>query len=452
MEQQIRFCTASDGVRIAYVTVGEGPPLVYVCGWPQHLELDWESPLSRGFLEELASSFTLVRYDMRGSGLSDRKVSDFSLESLTRDLEAVVDHLKLDTFALLSLGSLAGPISIRYAAEHPERVSHLFLLSSYLRGEGIVPPDRQRVLIEYAATFGIPITELRDEPYLERDEEVHVRKIQKAAVEPEVQGALLRTMFSADAREYADRVTAPALVMHSRNDVLVAFELGREVAAHLPQASFIPFEASSPAIWRIQDIIIPELRRFLGVEVAQAPAAEEVHDHHDIHTILFTDIEGSTALNQRLGDTRTRELLREHERIVRESLKAHGGSEVKAMGDGFMASFPSASRALECAIAMQRAFAKRSEGADEPISVRIGLNAGEPIAERGESGQADLFGAAVNLAARVAASAHGGEILVSDVVRQLAAGKRFLFSDRGETVMRGFEDPVRMHEVRWRED
>jgi adenylate cyclase len=101
---------------------------------------------------------------------------------------------------------------------------------------------------------------------------------------------------------------------------------------------------------------------------------------------------------------------------------------------------------------MQRAFAERNEGAVEPISVRIGLNAGEPIAERGESGQADLFGTAVNLAARVAAHARGGEILAADVVRQLAAGKGFLFSDRGETVMRGFEDPVRLHEVRWRED
>jgi class 3 adenylate cyclase/pimeloyl-ACP methyl ester carboxylesterase len=452
MEQEIRFATASDGVSIAYCVVGEGPPLVYVCGWPQHLELDWESPLSRGFLEEIAGAFTLIRYDMRGSGLSDRKVSDFSLDALTRDLAAVVDQLALEKFALLSLGTLSAPISIHYAAEHPGRVSHLFLLSSYLRGEAIVPPDRRRVLVEYAATFGIPISELGGEPFLDRDEDTHVRKIQKAAVEPEVQGALLNTMFSADVTDEARRVDVPALVMHARGDPMMPFELGREVASHLPQASFVPFEASSPAVWRIQGIILPELRRFLGVAAAPAPAPHEDHAHHDIHTILFTDIEGSTALNERLGDAKGRELLREHERIVRESLKAHGGAEVKTMGDGFMASFPSATRALECAVTMQRAFARRNEDAAEPIRVRIGLNAGEPIAERGESGQSDLFGSAVNLAARVAASAHAGEILVADVVRQLAAGKGFLFSDRGETVMRGFEDPVRIHELRWRED
>ncbi len=163
-------------------------------------------------------------------------------------------------------------------------------------------------------------------------------------------------------------------------------------------------------------------------------------------TILFTDVEGSTALTQRLGDAKARELLREHERIVREALKGHSGSEVKTMGDGFMASFSSATKALECAIAMQRVFAERNESAEEPIMVRVGLNAGEPIAE-----DDDLFGTAVNEAARITAAANGGEILVANVVRELAKGKDFLFADRGETSLRGFEDPVRLFEVRWRE-
>jgi class 3 adenylate cyclase len=111
-----------------------------------------------------------------------------------------------------------------------------------------------------------------------------------------------------------------------------------------------------------------------------------------------------------------------------------------------MASFSSATGALECAIAMQRAFAEHSESAEEPIRVRIGLNAGEPIAE-----EKDLFGTAVIMAARIAAQAAGGEILVANVVRELAAGKGFLFADRGDVALRGFEDPVRLYEVRWRE-
>ena len=163
-------------------------------------------------------------------------------------------------------------------------------------------------------------------------------------------------------------------------------------------------------------------------------------------TILFTDVEGSTALTQRRGDAKARELLREHGRTVREALKSHGGSEVKTMGDGFMASFSSATKALECAIAIQSAFAERNESAEEPIKVRIGLNAGEPIAE-----DDDLYGTAVNLAARIAAKAEGGEILASEAVRQIVAGKKFPFSDLGETALRGFEDRVHIYQVSWRE-
>ena len=124
------------------------------------------------------------------------------------------------------------------------------------------------------------------------------------------------------------------------------------------------------------------------------------------------------------------------------------------MGDGFMASFGSATKALECAVAVQRAFAERNAGVGAhghaPLQIRIGLNAGEPVAEEGPDGRSDLFGTAVIAAARIAAQAEGGEILASDVVRQLVAGKGFLFADRGDAVLRGFDDPVRLYEVRWR--
>ena len=156
-------------------------------------------------------------------------------------------------------------------------------------------------------------------------------------------------------------------------------------------------------------------------------------------TILFTDMEGSTTLTQRLGDAKAQEVLRTHNRIVRDALKAHSGSEIKHTGDGIMASFASASRALECAIAIQRTLAQHNVTAEEPIRVRIGLNAGEPVAE-----EKDLFGTAVQLAARICAHAEPGEILAPIVVRELAAGKGFLFSDRGDVVLRGFEDPVRL--------
>jgi class 3 adenylate cyclase len=165
-----------------------------------------------------------------------------------------------------------------------------------------------------------------------------------------------------------------------------------------------------------------------------------------VQTVLFTDIVGHTEMMQRLGDTKGRDVLREHERITRETLKAHGGTEVKTMGDGFMASFGSVTSAMECAIALQRAFAEHTESMPEPLHVRVGLNAGEPIEEDG-----DLFGAMVILASRIAAKAGAGEILIPEPVCHLLSGKTFTFSDRGEYEMKGFDDAVRLYEVRWQE-
>jgi class 3 adenylate cyclase len=169
-----------------------------------------------------------------------------------------------------------------------------------------------------------------------------------------------------------------------------------------------------------------------------------------LRTVIFTDLVGHTEMMSRLGDEKGRDVLREHERITREVLAAHGGTEVKTMGDGFMASFGSVTKAVECAVALQRAIDEWNTGAGatgrSPLQVRCGLNAGEPIEEEG-----DLFGATVILASRIAAKAEGGEILVSDTVRGLCAGKGFLFSDRGEFEAKGFEEPVRVYEVRWGE-
>jgi len=148
----------------------------------------------------------------------------------------------------------------------------------------------------------------------------------------------------------------------------------------------------------------------------------------------------------RLGDEKGRGVLREHEQVTRNTLKTYGGSEIKTMGDGFMASFTSITKGVECAVALQRAFDERNASAAEPITIRVGLNAGEPIQEDG-----DLFGGTVILAARIAAKAEGAEILVANAVRELCSGKGFLFADRGEFVAKGFEEPVRVYEARWRE-
>ena len=268
---------------------------------------------------------------------------------------------------------------------------------------------------------------------------------QRVAASGETAARWVEGYMDVDTTSLLKDIQVPTLVVHRRGDALSPFELGREMATLIPGARLeplegdihVPFWGDSKAILNAIDGFLRERKAKTEVEAPSAAPGAPL-------TILFTDVEGSTALTQRLGDAKAREVLRAHERIVREALKAHGGSEVKTMGDGFMASFSSATRALECAIAMQRALAEHSESAEEPIRVRIGLNAGEPIAE-----EEDLFGTAVILAARIAASAQGGEILVANVVRELAAGKGFLFSDRDDVALRGFEDPVRLYGVSW---
>ncbi len=236
------------------------------------------------------------------------------------------------------------------------------------------------------------------------------------------------------------------MVLHRRQLPWLSVDFAKDLASRIPNARLALLEGELGA-YALGDsqAVLEAIDEFLG-DGEEARTLAWPAEPGAFRTIVFTDVEGSTALTQRLGDAAARELLREHERMVREALKAHGGSEVKTMGDGFMASFSSATKALECAIAMQRAFEQRNESAEERIRVRIGLNAGEPIAE-----EDDLFGTAVNRAARITATAKGGEILVANVVRELAEGKDFLFADRGEANLKGFDEPVRLYEVRWRE-
>lgn len=177
------------------------------------------------------------------------------------------------------------------------------------------------------------------------------------------------------------------------------------------------------------------------------PPRGEAWTETAFRTIMFTDMAGSTSITGDLGDAGMMELLRSHDRIIRDSLAALGGREIKHTGDGVMACFASVVRGVECAIAIQRSLAAHNESAaGPPIKVRAGISAGEPVTEND-----DLFGAAVQLAARICAAAEPGQILAANVVRELAIGKGFVFADRGECALRGFEDPFRLFEVRWRE-
>jgi class 3 adenylate cyclase len=453
MEQQIRFCTTSDGVRIAYATLGEGPPIVRVLGWFTHLEYEWENPRWRRAYEGLTAGFSLTRYDGRGMGLSDRKRSDYSMDAFVRDLEAVVDTLGHEKVALYGV-SQGGPIAITYAVRHPERVSHLVFYGSFARSPVSEETyDTTVALIHQGWGSDLPAHRQFFTSFFMPDGDTEAiqafNEMQRVSASAEDVAAWFECMRSQlEVSDLLSKVSAPTLVIHRRGDVVVPFELGRELAAGIPGARFLPLEGRNHAALSDIDLPVMELagkatEEFLGVgQEAEAEATPS-----GLVTILFTDMEGSTSLTQRLGDAKAQEVLRTHNTIIRDALKAYSGSETKHTGDGIMASFASASKALEAAISMQRAFAQHNESnPDTPIRVRMGLNAGEPVAE-----DQDLFGTAVQLAARICAHAEPGQILIPEGVRHLVAGKKFLFADLGETVLRGFEDPVRLHEVRWQD-
>ncbi|UCH86818.1 MAG: alpha/beta fold hydrolase [Dehalococcoidia bacterium] len=456
MEQQIRFCTSSDGVRIAYATVGQGSPVIRIRPWFTHLEFEWESPMWRSLIDRLSARHLLIRHDGRGMGLSDHQVMDYSPEAQVRDLEAVVDALSLERFALWGV-SQGGATTITYAVRHPEGVSHLILQGSFARMGWLVDGQEGQQLFHTGLSlirqgWGTDLPAYRQVftslfmPDADTEAVRQFNEMQRISASPENAAALFSAMRDTDVSELLSRVRTPTLVIHCRDDAVVPFESGRELAAAIPGARFLPLDSRNHAILPDEsaaEVLAKAVDDCLGEgEETAAGAAPS-----GLVTILFTDMEGSTTLTQRLGDARAQEVLRTHNRIVRDALKAHSGSEIKHTGDGIMASFTSASRALECAIDIQRTLAQHNESnPDMPIRVRIGLNAGEPVAE-----EEDLFGTAVQLAARICAHAEPGEILTPIVVRELAAGKGFLLADRGDVVLRGFEDPVRLYEVRWRE-
>jgi class 3 adenylate cyclase len=444
MEPRIQYAKTADGVSIAFWTLGEGMPFVHMPNPPwSHIQMEWQQPELRGWFERLAQNRMLVKYDSRGSGLSDRAATDLSLDAMVADLSAVVQRLGLERFALWGFAN-AGPPAIAYAARYPERVSHLVLYCSFVSGRDRASPQGRGLGRLINADWELFTETAAHVAYGWSDGEQARRfaAFMREATTQEEALAFFRALREFDVTDVLPRIGSPTLVLHPRQYTLINVDAARALASRIPDARLTLLEGASTGFDDLEPITAT-IDEFLGEgEEAAAAAAPS-----GLVTILFTDMAGSTTLTQRLGDAEAQEVLRAHNAIVREALKGHGGSEVKHTGDGIMASFPSAAGAIECAITMQRAFAAHNESAEEPIRVRISLNAGEPIAE-----EEDLFGTAVQLAARICAHAEPGQILTSDLVKGLAAGKRFLFADRGEHALKGFAEPQRLFEVEWRAD
>ena len=288
MEQKLGFCTASDGVRICYATVGEGPPLVKAPNWLTHLEFEWQSPVWSHWWEELAQSHFVVRFDQRGSGLSDWNVEDLSFDAWVRGLEAVVSTLKLEDFVLLGI-SQGGAVAIDYLKRNPGKVSKLILYGAYSRGS----LKRGEPIEEFEAR--ITLTKHgwgRDDPAYRQmftsrfmpgataEQASWFNDLQRISTSPENAARIQWVTANIDVLDRVSEVSVPTLVVHGRHDRQVPFEQGRQLGALIPNAGLVPLEslnhlllASEPA-WQA---CLSEVRRFLGVEdeTLQVTAAQD---------------------------------------------------------------------------------------------------------------------------------------------------------------------------------
>jgi pimeloyl-ACP methyl ester carboxylesterase len=307
VEQELRFCTLPDGARLAYALAGNGPPLVLIPGWVSHLELSW--PPLRDAAGPLLARRRLVRYDKRGTGLSDRELPDASLAARLRDFEALIEHLGLQRFSVYAT-SAGGPIAMSYAAGHPERIDRLVLNGSFARGDAVAGRRQTSGALAglVRAEWGLASAALTELfiPGASTEEREAFAQAQRLSADAETAAALLEATAEVDVTELLPKVAAPSLVVHVKGDRAVPFEFGREVAAGIPGARLLAIEGDrhTPApdaerdLWRsIGDFLLEG-----EAPLVPAETPKRVGDLSERETeVLRLLAQGHT--NQQIADT-----------------------------------------------------------------------------------------------------------------------------------------------------
>jgi class 3 adenylate cyclase len=427
--------------------LGEGVPFVHFSTGPfVHAHLVWRIPKFREWFERIAQRRMYVRVDARGSGLSDREVPSPSLDDYVLDVRAVVEHLSLKESVLFAQGS-TGPVAIAYAAHYPEEVSHLLLWHAWSRSADARSPQLQGLssLLEtnwemYTETFAHSVF-----GWSEGDASHRWAEIMREIETPEHARQVISSLMSLDANELLPKVKAPTLVLQRHGASGPDVDVARRLASSIPSARLALLEGREGApMMGDTEAVAKAIDEFLGDATLPTPSDESSVERSSMPSgtaiILFADIVESTALTEEMGDAAFREKARELDTSLRDIIRKAEGTPVegKLLGDGVLAVFSSAKNAIDAAVRFGQA------GETVGLGLHLGIHAGDVIRE-GDN----VFGGAVNIAARISGESEAGEVLVSDTVRGLARTSAGVsFEDRGERELKGVGEPMRVWRVR----
>jgi pimeloyl-ACP methyl ester carboxylesterase len=443
---QTRYARSGD-VSIAYQVLGEGDrDLVVVPGSTSNVEYVWDTPGWGRVFRELAANTRVIAFDKRGTGMSDPVGGAPTLETRMDDVRAVMDAVKSERAALVGV-SEGAPMCILFAATYPDRAWGLVLYGGVARAtwapgypwapneEEYLREMREAVEAFRAAPDDVITGAIRDGAAGATDDEVaRYLPFMRHGTTPATWEALDRMNLGIDVRDIPSAVRAPTLVIHQVDDPWVPVEVGRYLAGRIPNARMVELAGAGHLLTAATcPPVFEHVSRFLD----EADAVSLAHEpDRALVTVLFTDMVSSTEKAAELGDSRWRDLVREHHRIVRGELARFRGREVDTAGDGFLAAFDGPARGIRCALAVVDAV--RPLG----VEVRAGLHTGECELVDGKPA-----GLAVHIGARVAAQAGPAEVVVSQTVRDLVAGSGIEFRERPPAPLKGVPGEWRLHTV-----
>jgi class 3 adenylate cyclase len=421
-----RYAKSGD-VHVAYQVFGSGPiDLVFVPGFVSHVENYWEHPALGRWLLRLGSFARVIMFDKRGTGLSDPVAEVPSIDLRMDDVRAVMDAVGAESAAQFGI-SEGGALATLFAATYPQRCRGLVLYGGFARSP--FGAEQLHAFFAYAdqgwgSGLSLPFwaPSRANDPALQR----WWGRFERLGASPAAAMAVVRMATQIDISDILSSVRVPTLVIHAKGDTLVNVECGRFLARNIPGARLLELPGVDHLFF-VHERIGDAIEEFLTGSISV------VESRRVLATVLFTDIVGSTARAEQLGDQRWRNLLVAHHTAVRREIARYRGSEIKSLGDGFLATFDGPARAVRCACAIAKAVHPLD------IQVRNGLHTGEI-----EVADDDVQGIAVHIAARVSALAGPGEVLVSRTVRDLVAGSGLRFNERGKHSLKGLQEPIEL--------